>query len=59
MKGLLLLAPFLSCAFALVTYLADGDFWMILAAFFVAGPLCILVLGLVLGRPSDDSGDPK
>ncbi|MEL7256496.1 MAG: hypothetical protein AAFN80_01465 [Pseudomonadota bacterium] len=59
LKGLLLLAPVLSCALALIVYLADGGFWLILAAFFLAGPLFLLVIGLILDRRPHDGGDPK
>jgi len=43
----------------LIVYMADGGFWMILAAFLLAGPVFLLVIGLILDRRSNDSGDPK
>ncbi|WP_339106794.1 hypothetical protein [Roseovarius rhodophyticola] len=53
------MAPVLSCVLALIVYLADGGFWLILAAFFLAGPLCLLVIGLILDQRPNDGGDPK
>lgn len=57
MKGLPLLLPVLSCVFALATYLLDGSVWSILAAFFIAGPAVILLIGLILSRQPDDADD--
>lgn len=58
MRGLALLLPVLSCVFALVAYLAGGGLWMVLGAFFVAGPLVAVLLGVFLtGRTHAKSGD--
>lgn len=57
MKGLLLLTPILACVFAFVAYLLGGGLWTMLGAFFIAAPLVILLLGLLLGGRSDDSAD--
>ncbi len=57
MKGLLLLAPILSCAFALIAYSLNGSIWSILAAFFLAAPVVIVLLGLVLEYRADDAPD--
>ncbi len=57
MKGLLLLTPILGCVFALIAYLLGGGLWTILGAFFVAGPLAIVLLGLLLGGRSDETSD--
>ena len=59
MRGLLLLAPLLSSAFALAAYLWGGGLWLIMAAFFIAGPLVVLLLALLLGRRADDPRDTK
>ena len=59
LKGLLLLVPILSCAFALIVYLFDGSLWSILAAFFIAGPVVIVLLGILLARRVNDTGDDK
>ncbi len=57
MRGLLLLLPMVSCAFAVGAYVFGGGLWTILAAFFVAGPLVIVLLGLLLSGRADDSRD--
>lgn len=57
MKGLLLLTPILGCVFGLIAYLLGGGLWTILGAFFIAGPLAIVLLGTLLGGRSDDSTD--
>ncbi|MEM8581768.1 MAG: hypothetical protein AAGF50_11290 [Pseudomonadota bacterium] len=59
MKGLLFLAPILSSALALIAYLAGAGMWMVIAAFFLAGPLLVLVVGLFLDRSTNDDEDPK
>ncbi|MEM9499736.1 MAG: hypothetical protein AAGA28_17565 [Pseudomonadota bacterium] len=57
MKGLLLLAPVLSCLLALIVFLAGGDLWMILVAFFIGGPLLLLAIGSLLNRRPDKDGN--
>lgn len=59
MKGLLLLVPVLSCAFALAAYFFNGSLWSILGAFFIAGPGVAVLLGLILTRRSGDADDIK
>ena len=59
MKGLLLLAPILSCAFALIAYFFGGGMWSMLGAFFLAGPAAIVLLGLLLGLRADDTREHK
>ncbi|MEM9395661.1 MAG: hypothetical protein AAGA38_17525 [Pseudomonadota bacterium] len=59
MKGLLFLAPILSSALSLIAYLAGAGLWVVIAAFFLAGPLLVLVVGLFLDRSTNDDGDPK
>jgi Flp pilus assembly protein TadB len=57
LRGLLLLLPVLSCALAFVAYLLGASLWVILAAFFIAGPLVILLFGLLLGGRANDKSD--
>ncbi|MBV1867167.1 MAG: hypothetical protein KUG69_04565 [Marinosulfonomonas sp.] len=59
MKGLLLLVPVLSCVFAVLAYVFDGRLGIVLAAFFIAGPLVVTLIGLLLARGADDAGDTK
>lgn len=59
MRGLLILLPVLSCVFALVGYYFSGNLWVMLAAFFVAGPLVIALMALLLGVRNHDAVDDK
>lgn len=59
MKGLLLLAPVLSCGLALSAYLLGGGLWAILGAFFLGGPGLMVLIGLVSLRRSDDTDCDK
>lgn len=54
MRGLLIFLPVASCFFAGMAYAFGGNAGVILAGFIIAGPLVVVLLGLLMGRRADD-----